>query len=204
MTSQIPIKAIKSGSTATALAEFAPGDTIPSSYLTADNSAGSYALRPAATSVTAGYIYYATDVHEAYRSDGSAWSVLPSCSSELGYAEMTTSFSTASTAPVDVTGLTVTCMVGERAVVMAYGGAIRNNTTGGFAVLRAVANGVVQSNITVPGTGNYITQSRETRISGLTAGTTYIFKLTLMSVTSGTSDVYSDANDRAYLQVRSV
>lgn len=162
---------------------------------------GTYASRPAA-STAQGVIYYATDVQEAYRSDGTTWTVIPSGGTEIGYAEITTTTTTTSTTAVDIAGLSVTCVVGERPVVLSYGGAMRNSLTGDFVRVQAIANGFNTSNITVPGTGNYLTQTRETRVSGLTPGTTYTFKLQIMAIGGGSAQLYGDANDRPYLQVR--
>jgi len=162
---------------------------------------GTYASRPAA-SAAAGVIYYATDVQEAYRSDGSTWTVLPCGGTEIGYAEITNTTTTTSATAVDIAGLSVTCKVGERPVVLSYGGAVRNSLTGAFVRIQAVADGFNTSNITVPGTGNYLTQTRETRVSGLTPGSTYTFKLQILAIGGGTAYLYGDANDRPYLQVR--
>lgn len=162
---------------------------------------GAYASRPAA-SAAAGVIYYATDVQEAYRSDGSTWTVIPCGGTEIGYAEITNTTTTTSATAVDIAGLSVTCKVGERPVMLSYGGAMRNSIAGAFVRVQAIANGFNTSNITVPGTGNYLTQTRETRVSGLTPGNTYTFKLQIFAIGGGSAQLYGDANDRPYLQVR--
>jgi len=162
---------------------------------------GLYAARPTAASST-NRIYEATDVQERYFSNGTSWVVLPSGCNELGYAEIAATFSTASAVAVDVTGLTVTCKVGERPVVISYGGNMRNTTPGGFARLVANANAVNASNLTVPGTVGFLATSRETRITGLTPGSTYTFKLQLLAISGGTAELYADANDKPYIQVR--
>jgi hypothetical protein len=162
---------------------------------------GLYAARPAAAAAP-NTVYYATDVSEAYFSNGATWTVIPCGGTELGYAEITAGFSTASSTPVDITGLTVTCKVGERPVVIAYGANMRNNNVGGFARVYGVANSVLASNLTVAGTMGYLALSRETRVSGLTPGSTYTFKLQMAALTTGTADVYADTNDRPYIQVR--
>lgn len=162
---------------------------------------GPYANRPA-PSAAIGVIYYATDVQEAYCSDGAAWTVIPCGGTELGYAELTNTTTTSSATAVDIAGLSVTCVVGERPVMLSYGGAMRNSLSGSFARVQAIANGFNTSNITVPGTGNYLTQTRETRVSGLTPGDTYTFKLQILAISGGSAQLYGDANDRPYLQVR--
>lgn len=61
MTDQIPLKAIKTGSTATALAEFAAGDTIPAAYLSGDTVAAVAGIAldyPRVVAVNAGSAYY--------------------------------------------------------------------------------------------------------------------------------------------------
>ncbi|GAA0260672.1 hypothetical protein [Rhodanobacter caeni] len=161
---------------------------------------GTYASRPSAGSAQ-GVVYYATDVQEAYRSDGSTWSILPIGGIELGYAEITSQFNTTSTTAVDVTGLTVTCVVGERPVIVTYGGNMRNTTTGQSARVLLIANGSNQSNLTAQGSVGYIFLERETRISGLTPGASYTFKLQALAISSGTTQIYSDANDRAFIRV---
>jgi len=164
-------------------------------------SYGTYAARPAA-SAAPNTVYFATNVGETYISNGTTWTLLPAGGSELGYAEITSTFSTASTTAVDIAGLSVTVVVGERPIVMAYGGNLRNTNAGGYARLLAIANGVNSSNLTILGTAGFQAMSRETRISGLTPGTSYTFKLQLMAITAGTAELYADANDKPYLQVR--
>lgn len=164
---------------------------------------GSHASRPSASDAP-GVLYYATDVQESYLSDGSAWNLFGGAGSELGYAEITVEENTSSSSLVDVPGLSVTFVAGERPVMLCYGGAIKNNTTGAFARLQAIADGFATSNITVPGTGSYLTQTRETRITGLTPGSTYIFKLQFQAIAGGTTFLYGDPNDRPFIQVRSI
>lgn len=161
---------------------------------------GLYSARPSASGIV-GAIYYASDVQEAYRSDGTSWILLPVGGMELGYAEITSTFTTTSVTAVDVTGLTVTCVVGERPTIVTYGGNIRNTTTGQSARVQLIGNSFNQSNLTVQGSVGFIYLERMTRISGLTPGTTYTFKLQALVISSGTTNLYSDPNDRAFIRV---
>jgi len=79
---------------------------------------GTYAARPAASSVPSATIYYASDIPEAYRSNGSAWSVVQSAGNELAYAQMTSDFSipTSTSGLVDIPGLSISFRMPERPV----------------------------------------------------------------------------------------
>ena len=91
----------------------------PSAAYAPVSGQGTYASRPAATTVTTGYIYYATDVQEAYRATGtvgqlaSSWTVIPPGGSELAYAQITAS-QTGLTGATNITGLNVTVVGGDR------------------------------------------------------------------------------------------
>lgn len=169
---------------------------------------GTYAARPAAAQ-SKGLGYFATDVQETYISDGTAWRVMPSGGSELGFAQMGAVFTTTSTTAVDVPGMAVSCRVGERPVTVSFGGLI--TTSGDFARLYLLCDGARVANILSPnavGKGGqvdqYNTRWREARIAGLTPGRAYLFKLQLMVLGTGNANLYGNASDGdyAHLQVR--
>lgn len=78
---------------------------------------GTYAQRPPASSTAAGTIYYATNVMESYRSNGSAWNVI-AAGSELGSAELRTTLKLNSPngSWMDLPGMAVTFVMGERPI----------------------------------------------------------------------------------------
>ncbi|NID14409.1 hypothetical protein [Luteibacter yeojuensis] len=162
---------------------------------------GLYAGRPLAPSVPPWTIYYATDVLEAYLSNGTVWTVLPTSGGELGYAEKVSASSTSSTSPVDIAGLTVTCRVGEKPVIVEYGGAVRHQSTTGIFVIQMVYGDSVTQGSRIVGSGGYVYLERKTRISGLTPGSTQTFKLRMNAASAGTVDIYADANDRPFIRV---
>lgn len=163
---------------------------------------GNYADRPL-PSIGEGRIYHARDVGESYISNGATWEVLPTGGTELGYAEITSSFNTTSLTDADVTGLSVAVVVGERPVILSYGGGLQNSTSGMSAVVTVVADGSSRVGIVAQGGLGYLTMFNETRVSGLTPGTLCTFKLQLKAVSGGTASLYADATNRAYLSVRS-
>ena len=174
---------------------------------------GDYADRPAAN-VSKGVMYYAQDVMESYLCDGSTWTVLPAGGSELGYAQLGTLFGTGSTTPVDIPGMTVTCKVGERPVVVTFGGHIACDAQ--FARLYLVVDGVTVGNIlspnnyakstgTDPAFAAYNTRWREVRLPAFaTPGQEHTFKLQLMTIGEGSSLLYGASAEKDYssLQVR--
>lgn len=169
---------------------------------------GTYAARPAAAQ-SKGLGYFATDVQETYISDGTAWRVMPSGGSELGFAQMGAVFTTASTTLVDVPGMAVSCRVGERPVVVSFGGLM--TTSGDFSRLYLLCDGVKVANILCPNpvgkngaSDQYNTRWREARIAGLIPGRSYLFKLQLMVLGSGNANLYGNSadGDYAHLQVR--
>ncbi|WP_414492402.1 hypothetical protein [Stenotrophomonas maltophilia] len=171
-------------------------------------ASGVYAARPAAAQ-NKGLGYFATDVQETYISDGTAWRVMPSGGSELGFAQMGSVFSTSSTTLVDVPGMAVSCRVGERPIVASFGGLM--TTSGDFSRLYLLCDGVKVANILSPnpvGKGGasdqYNTRWREARVAGLTPGRSYLFKLQLMVLGTGNANLYGNASDGdyAHLQVR--
>lgn len=100
-------------------------------------AAGTLASRPAAGTAGIGF-YFATDDNGGtlYRSDGSAWTRIMARGTELGYAEITTDFTTTSTTGADVTGLTITVTVLERPIkVIIDGRALSNSGAAGAVII---------------------------------------------------------------------
>ncbi|WP_156027404.1 hypothetical protein [Mycetocola saprophilus] len=144
---------------------------------------GKYSARPAANTVPAATMYYATDVPEAYRSDGSVWSVVGAGGNELGYAQITSMFSTTSTTPVDVPGLTVTFVVGERPIMLRLDTDMASQGPNGIAVAHILLDGVrlASPGLNAPPADRWVTISRGARKSGLVPGSTHIAKIQLQS-----------------------
>jgi len=91
------------------------------------SSEGTLATRPAATAVPIGFYYFANDDNGGtmYRSNGTAWvkwapGVLEGAGVELGYAEITSNFTTGTAANTvyPVTGLSVTVTTGSKPVMV--------------------------------------------------------------------------------------
>ncbi|MCF3524540.1 hypothetical protein [Stenotrophomonas maltophilia] len=169
-------------------------------------ASGTYAARPAAAD-NKGLGYFATDVQETYISDGVAWRVMPSGGSEIGYAQMGSVFTTTSTTLVDVPGMAVSCRVGERPIVASFGGLM--TTSGDFARLYLLCDGVKVANILCPnpagkngGFEQYNSRWREARIAGLIPGNSYLFKLQLMVIGTGTAFLYGNAGDGDYAHLQ--
>ncbi len=169
------------------------------------NSTGLYSARPSAATAGAGWIYYATDTQETYRSNGSTWVVVGG-RSELGYAELTSSFSTSSTTFVDVTGMTFTAVAGERPLILEFNGHVNNAGGSARAVIFGLyANGALiqgEKVFWMVGTTNYATAYARARIAAgvLTPGTTYTFKLT-MRTDANTGTLYADSAWQPFLRL---
>jgi hypothetical protein len=166
---------------------------------------GLYASRPSAVTAGVGALYYATDVSEEYLSTGAAWTVV-SGGAELGYAEISTPFTTASATFVDVTGLSFTAKVGERPLILEMEGHVRNTAgVGSAAIFALVANGTMRQGekvFFVAGTGaTYQTAYARARIAGLTPGVTYTFKLQIRATAAGTAEIYGDASWQSFLRL---
>ncbi|HEY1140084.1 MAG TPA: hypothetical protein VGE88_07755 [Lysobacter sp.] len=170
---------------------------------------GTYAARPAAGTVPEGSVYFARDVQESYIATAGEWVPLLSGGAELGYAQLSTTFVTNSTTAVDVPGMSITCKVGHRPIVVAFGGTIAC-TEPNFARLIAVCNGAKIGNILLPnntfaaGSGGYNARFREIRLGSLTAGAEYTFKLQMLVIGTGNAQLYGSSADPDYasLQVR--
>lgn len=159
---------------------------------------GTYSARPAAISVPSGTTYYADDVRETYMSDGSLWSVIGGAGNELGYAEITSTFSTTSATLVDIPGLSVTFTAGHRPLVVTFGGNMRT-LSGGAGTVALVVDGVQQSQV-VTSQSLYFATNRTVRLPAFTPGTTHTLKLQA-SVTTGTLSIFASSADKAILLV---
>ncbi|HEY1138769.1 MAG TPA: hypothetical protein VGE88_00985 [Lysobacter sp.] len=170
---------------------------------------GTYAARPAVGTVPEGAVYFARDVQESYIATGGEWVPLLSGGAELGYAQLSTTFTTNSTTAVDVPGMSITCKVGHRPIVVSYGGTMAC-TEPNFARLIAVCNGAKVGNILVPNntfvatSGGYNGRFREVRLGSLTPGAEYTFKLQMLVIGTGNAQLYGSSADPDYatLQVR--
>jgi len=147
---------------------------------------GTYAARPAAATVPPGTIYYPTDIPEQYRSDGSTWTVVGSGGNELGHAETAATFTTTSLTAVDIPGLSVTFVAGERPVVARFTGLMWNTAAGVLARACIVIGSTVYRNIGGSGTDSRSYESSVT-IRGLTPGASYTVKVQMLSVSAGTA-----------------
>ncbi|WP_030147673.1 hypothetical protein [Mycetocola saprophilus] len=165
---------------------------------------GTYAARPAANSVPAATIYYPTNVPETYRSDGSVWSVVGAGGNELGYAQLTSQFNTASTTPVDVPGLTVTFVVGERPIMLRLDADMASQGPNGTAVAHIILDGVrlAGPGLNAPPADRWVTISRGVRKGGLVPGSTHVAKIQLQSAaTTYSARITGDSTNPASLSV---
>lgn len=172
---------------------------------------GLYAARPSAATLGAGNIYVATDVgNEMYLSDGSTYTVVGGGGTELGYAEITTNFTTTSTSAVDITGLSLTLKFPERPVVMTFQGSSASSVTNGFVIITFVANGVVQSAPAKKSinAGDAFSNVYEVHVSaadaGLSPGDSCVFKLQAAThpSTASTVTIYGAASPRQVASLR--
>ncbi|WP_022886345.1 hypothetical protein [Glaciibacter superstes] len=146
---------------------------------------GTYAARPAASTVPDGTIYYCTEIEEAYRSTGSAWVVVGHGGSELGYAESTAFFSTSTTTLVDVPGLTITFKAGTRPVELRCDANVANENGVVETILSMRLGATEKARIETRGGGTDLwhSVSRRVRVSGLTPGASYVYKVQVKSGT---------------------
>lgn len=160
--------------------------------ITAASLFGTYAARPAANTVPAGTIYYATNVPESYRSNGTAWSVINSGGNEIGAAVITAAVTTVATSRADVAGLTSTFIVGERPIKIEFTGLLNNNTASAVTVVYILLDDVVVTQLSMsPATVNKdITLTHSFRKAGLVPGTSHVAKIQ-MAVSAGTGNMGS-------------
>lgn len=178
--------------------------------IAAAHLAGTFAARPAATSVPAGTMYFCTNIPEMYRSDGTNWIVTGSGGNELGYAEQTALFSTTVTGPTDVPGFTTTVLVGVRPIRINVSMRLANQNVGsiahGIVLLDGVEIGRLESSS--PYADRWATFSWGRRITGLVAGTSHTIKVAISSPTglgaTGNARTAGDATNPNTLQVVTV
>ena len=172
---------------------------------------GLYSARPAASSQSNGSIYLATDVQEQYIASSGVWQVMPSGGSELGYAQISSSYVVSAAALTDVPGLSVTCLTGERPVTVNFGGLVANAAD--FMLLWLVVDGNRRGRIMNPNnalagsaaTGSYNSRYRSVRVSGLTPGVSHTFKIQSQLVQgSGTlvGNIYGISTEADYFSIR--
>jgi hypothetical protein len=164
---------------------------------------GTFAARPAANTVSAGTIYYATNVAEQYRSNGTIWQVVGSGGNELAYAELGTNFTTASTSKVDVTGLTVTFVAGERPIEARVTALVQAEAAGGRPGLHILLDNVVVGEVPNridPTAYGYMVFERIRRLPAMTPGSTHTIKIQASS-TGGNITVFGVSANPAELSV---
>ena len=149
---------------------------------------GTYAARPAATTVLPGTAYTATDLFETYTSDGSAWTLTGASRSELGYAEIVAEHVGTTVAGADVPGLSVTFKATTRVMYAEFSGTMRVGSGTSLVRARILLDGTL---VGVAGTteAQNVAVHRGVRLSGLAAGSTYTVKIAvdLPGGTQGTS-----------------
>lgn len=212
-------EAARDAAQTSAEAAAAPGDDAVAAYVATPGTAtrtqldattappsltGTYAARPAATAVRAGAIYYCTNIPEQYRSNGATWSVVGSGGNELGYAEILTVVSPSGTTPVDVAGLTVTFVAGERPVEVVFSAMVRVRDAGSllwaYIVLDGTSKAAAGTSLTF-----YQPTARTIRLPALTPGTTHTVKMqAAMPIAAGTGigDIFGAADNPVSLSVR--
>jgi hypothetical protein len=165
---------------------------------------GIYAARPLAAVSGEGSLYFGSDTREMYLSDGTIWEPV-SGGNEVGYAEISTPYTTTSSSFSDVTGLSFMAMAPERPVVLEFQGHVKNNTGSPQACIFALCvDGVMQQGEKVffVQNTNYFTAYAKARIAGLTPGVTYTFKLQLRSLPGGAqAEIYGDSTWRSFLRL---
>lgn len=161
---------------------------------------GTYAARPAATSVPPRTLYYASDLPESYLSDGASWRVVSSGGVELAYAELTSSVTRTYTgAAVDVPGLTVTWVQTERPVVLEFSGLMSCGASTPLAWLRFFLGGSTLVGVCGTTASQNVSVDRRVKLStathGLTPGVSYtvVGRLDMPFGTVGTSTAMVNA-----------
>lgn len=144
-------------------------------YVDAMSRSGTYAARPTAATAGAGVMYAATDVPEMYLSNGTSWQVVGSGGNELGAAQITASQSTTGGSKVDVPGMAVTFVAGERPVWMQLDADIKSSVTGAVVVAYLVLDNVVVQAGSGFGT-SFTTMSKGVRKT-FTPGTTHTVRI---------------------------
>lgn len=177
---------------------------------------GLYSARPAFSAVKAGTVYYATDVQEIYRASGvagaagTAWVPFGPGGAEVGYAQTSTATTTPSDGTiVDIAGLSITVVHGERPLMLEFQGII--NASGAGTVGSAAAGLVdvtagnvrlAEGHVFTMQSNVYSTLKMATRISGVTPGTTKTYKATInrTAAATGTVTVLASATYPPYIR----
>lgn len=171
-----------------------PGDLVTKGYVdtslatwaVSGSITGTYAARPAATAVVNGAIYYCTNIPEAYRSNGTTWTVVQSGGNQLGYA-VAGGISTASTTPIDVPGMSVTFIAGERPIQVQF------TCESAMSIAESIATYTIKVNASVIGQAvsrgigadEWRTLSKSATARGLTPGVAATATIQMKSSYSG-------------------
>lgn len=178
-----------------------PAGQLPA--IAALSQAGTYAARPTAAAAGNAVTYYATDVQESYRSDGTTWTPVGAGGNNLGLATTATGSTTTSLTPVDIAGMAVTFTVGERPVEVRADVELAG-PVGATVTVVIVLDGAVLSEInhSVANADKWETRSRTVPIrTALTPGSTHVVKLQLKT-TAGTGRFDANATKLASLAVQ--
>lgn len=151
---------------------------------------GTHAARPAASAVPVGSLYFATDTLEQYRSNGAAWSVVGSGGIELAYAEITAPFVSSTASAVDVPGLSVTWVAGERPACLEFSGLMACGSSTPLAWVRMILGANTMVGVAGTTAASNVSVHRAVRLAGLTPGTSYTAKVRL-DLPGGTTGVSS-------------
>jgi hypothetical protein len=164
---------------------------------------GTTAARPTASAANAGLLYFSTTDNSLARSDGSTWTnVVPQ---ELGYAQITSNFTTSSGTDVDVTGLVVTVITGGRPIIIEFGTDSLTNTTSGQNAQATIKEGtttLAQAFGYAGAASAGITVLRKVRLTPSAGSHTY--KITLHQFFAGTATLGASAASPAYIRVYEV
>lgn len=170
---------------------------------------GNFSARPAPNTVPAGTTFYGIDVPEIYLNTGGIWSVIGAGGNELGYAEhILPMTNAANTTPVDVPGLTVTFIAGQRPIMFELAARLANAGPGSVSVASVLLDGTevarLELNNTSAETWESLSVSR--RLPLLTPGTTHTIKVAVKLGTgvSGTARMAGDPTNPNSLSVRTV
>lgn len=124
---------------------------------------------------------------------------------ELGYAEITSNFATASPSAVDITGLTTTVVVGTRPIIVEFGAAAISNGTaakGYFAYI--LEDGVVVDWISAYSITSQLVAPAFMRRRRAPAAGSHTYKMQILSYNSGTVTLQAAADSPAWIQVTQV
>lgn len=181
------------------------------------NLEGVLASRPAANSVSAKTVYFATDDNggSLYRSDGTSWvQMSPGVTATPGSADLAkvgiqANFDTTTvfTSTTDVTGLTgCSCTVPASGNIRVCFDAIITNTASTnkpiFQVIDESAVVIMSVAVPIAAANDQQQRHMERKITGLTSGATKTYKVVLAVTTSGTARIIANASDEAALWIR--